>query len=554
MITRRTTTLAGLAAAWLLGIAAIAQADPNVATLPRLPVCGDEGDGTAELQCAAFDVLPDIQTFRVPGSDPVDLTFDFVFSEAAFPNELGLFRVDDVRGAIDGLSPAEPGYLAAAWARAEVVFASGSDATSPDAVLPLRGGDILAFVIVQGDTLANLLEENPTNSLNGMPIAYFSIDSLNPDSMDHFVGFESADRTQFGFEDRTLNSDWDYDDVVYNVSTRLDRPTCDGPDSDGDGVADECDTCPDIPDPEQADLDGDFIGDLCDNCLRIPNFNQLDSDGDGRGDACTLEDCRDGIDNDGDGLTDAADPDCASLGLITVRFPKAGARLGGRAKIKGANLQGPAGTVLFAGEPTPVKRWKKRVVKFMVPQVAAGVYAVQLERDGARSARADMFVRAFQPTKGNAAMRALQQAVGETAWWQYWNAVRRRDRKLFGNPRVVYEGVLGGDPPVVAYVQERIAALDAATFGGEGTADALGACGATLLVEIPEETLDEFLLCSGYPGPRERFKALPFELQLAILNEGGGAACFRSSVYHQASREHLESRDLGAPALEALGF
>jgi hypothetical protein len=30
---------------------------------------------------------------------------------------------------------------------------------------------------------------------------------------------------------------------------QLEQPRCDGPDSDGDGVADVCDGCPSVPDP-----------------------------------------------------------------------------------------------------------------------------------------------------------------------------------------------------------------------------------------------------------------------------------------------------------------
>jgi hypothetical protein len=48
----------------------------------------------------------------------------------------------------------------------------------------------------------------------------------------------------------SLCSDRDFDDVVYSVSTPLERPACDGPDSDGDGVPDVCDNCPSVANPD----------------------------------------------------------------------------------------------------------------------------------------------------------------------------------------------------------------------------------------------------------------------------------------------------------------
>src|SRR5262245_65411995 len=106
-----------------------AGADPPFASLGRVPVCGDQGNGTAQLRCPDFAPIPDIQVFQVPGHGPVDVTFSFVFSEVSRPNELGYFRVDDRNGTIDGVSPAENGYLPTALAQASVIFASGSDAS-----------------------------------------------------------------------------------------------------------------------------------------------------------------------------------------------------------------------------------------------------------------------------------------------------------------------------------------------------------------------------------------------------------------------------------------
>jgi len=205
---------------------AIAQRLPDPPLpLPRLPISGDQDGSESPLTMRSpdFEAIPQVQLFRAPGTGPVTLRFDFVFREASFGNELCVFRVDDPSGAVDGLQPGTPGYLAAALKRTTIVFPSGSTANTPDASVPVNGGDLLVFFLVQGDTLANLRARNPGNARDGQPVAFFSLDPLNPDQADHFVGFENRVRryTQFGFEDLTGGGDRDFDDVVYNVDPPL---------------------------------------------------------------------------------------------------------------------------------------------------------------------------------------------------------------------------------------------------------------------------------------------------------------------------------------------
>jgi hypothetical protein len=99
---------------------------------------------------------PNVQTFQIPGTGPVNYTFDFVFREAGYNNEFGFFPVDSA-GHVDGLSPGDPGYLAAALSRARIVFPSGSTASTPDVTIQMDGREFLAFFIIQNSTLANFL-------------------------------------------------------------------------------------------------------------------------------------------------------------------------------------------------------------------------------------------------------------------------------------------------------------------------------------------------------------------------------------------------------------
>lgn len=219
-------------------------ADPPL-PLPRLPICGDQDGSETPLitNCPDLAVVADVQTFEVPGSDDQILNFDFVFREAGYNNELGYFIVDDTSGIIDGKKPDEDGYLQLALQRAHMIFPSGSYANTPDQSLSVVGGTTLVFFIVQNNTLMNLAQFNPKNELNKTPLAFFSIDSLNPDGKDHFIGYISTEGTdpitQFGFEDLTGGGDSDYDDVVFNIHSVLQPGQID---SDRDGLPDSWET------------------------------------------------------------------------------------------------------------------------------------------------------------------------------------------------------------------------------------------------------------------------------------------------------------------------
>lgn len=204
--------------------ASVAHADPPL-PLPRMPICGDQDGSEAPLvfRCPDFVPATDVQTYQVPGTTPIDLHFDFVFREATYNSELGYYLVDSASGTIDTLEPGDPGYLHAAMQRARVIFPSHSDARTPDVTIHFNAGDIIVFFIIQDNTLANFLANNPDNALNRSPLALFALDRLNPDHVDHLIGFTRANTiySQFGFEDLTGGGDRDYDDIVYTITPAL---------------------------------------------------------------------------------------------------------------------------------------------------------------------------------------------------------------------------------------------------------------------------------------------------------------------------------------------
>jgi hypothetical protein len=543
-------------------------ADPPAASLGRVPVCGDQGDGTAQIKCADLVPIPDVEVFRVPGEGAVELAFEFVFAEAGTPNELGFFRVDDPNGTVERMSPAETGYLPAALARAATIFPAGSTPAVADATVRAGGGDFLVFFIVHAGSLADLLASNPTNDPSTLPLAFFSLSRLNPDpgsrfGGDHLIVFQSSTTriTQFAFEDLSAFSDWDFDDLVYNVSVRLERPRCEGPDTDGDGIVDSCDTCPAVVDPEQRDTDRDLVGDACDNCLRVPNFGQDDADGNGRGDACSLEVCDDGRDNDGDGLVDGEDTACPSFRIARVSFPITGARVGKTVVVTGTGFVGSRGALEVGRMAALVKAWRARKVTFRMPPLAAGAYPVQIIRGAERSDRGEVFVPGPGRLSVKRARRALAGLLGDTSWWTAYVEDLGQEKTL-ANPRRLHEALQGGDAAESDFVAAAIRSIDATRYGAStderrATARAFDGCGRRYLWQMPDHLLDQNLACAGYPGPTERFRLLPPDVQLRILNvipAPGATSCFVESAYHLACRDTLNAMGVGEPALATLGF
>ncbi|MGZ5313934.1 MAG: hypothetical protein ACXWEA_06990, partial [Solirubrobacterales bacterium] len=139
------------------------------------------------------------------GSAPVDVRFDWIFSESGLDNDLTVFKVDDTAGSIGSLEPGDNGYLEAAEARKQVIFPAGSNAFTPDVTVTFQGGDILAF------SIANTFYR------------FYSVDALNFDGLEHMLGFRHLQdgSVQFGFEDAPPEVGRDFNDVVFNAYAPL---------------------------------------------------------------------------------------------------------------------------------------------------------------------------------------------------------------------------------------------------------------------------------------------------------------------------------------------
>lgn len=138
--------------------------------------------------------------------------------------EVGVIAADDASGRIGTLNPGDPGYAAAALARASVLFAPG-DAAGQTTTLARTGGQNLFFYFVPGGTAAGVRADNPTNDPANGRVAFFSIPAANPDRAVHFGGFnpEQVTRDEPTLDDpfgvhamgRLNGTAGDFDDVAF---------------------------------------------------------------------------------------------------------------------------------------------------------------------------------------------------------------------------------------------------------------------------------------------------------------------------------------------------
>ena len=159
-------------------------------------------------------LAPATDLYAVPpadaGSGPVQVRFEWDYSSAAYKNEIGAFAVDDAAGRVNGLLPGDPGYVGAALARSQVVFASGSRAGAKNA-LTFNSGQLVGLYLVANGTTAQ--------ALAGQRNIYFTVDGVNADGVDHAqVNLRGDGGLQFRFEDGYGGGDRDYNDAVITLA------------------------------------------------------------------------------------------------------------------------------------------------------------------------------------------------------------------------------------------------------------------------------------------------------------------------------------------------
>ena len=157
--------------------------------------------------------------FAVPGAttDRVSISFDLTGKAGGFKNEIAVYKVQDDSGRVNGLAPGDSGYAAAAFANSQLVFARGGKVGAHREFV-FAGGDRLAFVLVQNQTLARLWDRNPNDLATGRPLGFFSFDNANPDRFAHVRDQRFVDGSrQFSWEDLTGGGDQDFNDLVFHA-------------------------------------------------------------------------------------------------------------------------------------------------------------------------------------------------------------------------------------------------------------------------------------------------------------------------------------------------
>jgi VCBS repeat-containing protein len=124
----------------------------------------------------------------------VKVCFEWLDCEEGFRDEVGIYRVDDVDGTVDGIAPGDEDYESAALERAQVVYASG-DRTRPKKELNLQGGALYAFYLIRNGS-------NGRHDDCGDPQTFFSIVEANSDGRDHMrAWFDSQGALKIDWED-----------------------------------------------------------------------------------------------------------------------------------------------------------------------------------------------------------------------------------------------------------------------------------------------------------------------------------------------------------------
>jgi len=137
-----------------------------------------------------------------------------LFREATFNNTVGLYRIDDASGAVNGIAPGQAGYAQAAISNrvSDVTLAVGNQ-QSNTVTSSLQGGALYAPFVVVNAGIDAFLNSNSSNTSGGIN-AFFAFQAANPDAQNHIILLGS---NTFGFEDLLGGGDRDFNDMIFQV-------------------------------------------------------------------------------------------------------------------------------------------------------------------------------------------------------------------------------------------------------------------------------------------------------------------------------------------------
>lgn len=162
-------------------------------------------------------------------------------------NEIGIFKVDDDQGTVNGIRPGQDGYaqLALTGPQSRVIFTGLFEDMGTNTTRTIKNfnvGDKFAFYMIGNGTtdevlFDSLLDQEPVNNNNfftedgdriqptpkpSNPFApglsvFFGFPSQNPDSKDHLNVIENSGTFTLSWEDELNYTNGDFDDLVFDL-------------------------------------------------------------------------------------------------------------------------------------------------------------------------------------------------------------------------------------------------------------------------------------------------------------------------------------------------
>ncbi len=192
-------------------------------------VASDDTGSSVDSAAMSLIYAPDYAggVYFVPGAVGTSQTMTFAWTakNAAYNNEFGFFIVDSSDGTIGGVAPGDAGYADAALSSGtrQIIFSKGQNAGA-DMNVTLQGGQMIVFYLIQNNTTADFLAKNPSDTNQGnakpsAPLAFFSLETANPDGMKHtqIIADPTTGYVQYNWEDSVDLGDSDFNDATIAV-------------------------------------------------------------------------------------------------------------------------------------------------------------------------------------------------------------------------------------------------------------------------------------------------------------------------------------------------
>jgi hypothetical protein len=152
----------------------------------------------------------------------IALKFTNITSDASYHNYAGFYQVENEQGTVidpsnsKSYQPGDNGYLAAALRRSQVTNEGLElDKNGLTGTANLEGGHIYAPFLIANGRVNDILNRPDANAANNV---YFHYQAANVDKAEH-VRMLGANK--FGFEDLFGGGDRDYNDLTFQVTTKV---------------------------------------------------------------------------------------------------------------------------------------------------------------------------------------------------------------------------------------------------------------------------------------------------------------------------------------------